>query len=89
MIRLSEQAKSRKDILSKLLELGELFTEYFDKAYKDFKKDDKKQLNHHIKELQAWQDKIKKFRYKNNNSVRDDDLIDWFFFLGGLPKDIF
>lgn len=85
---ISEQAKSRGHMIELLMNNGEPFIEHFHKVCQDIINNDTDNYMHHCREMQGWWNKVKKYRYKQNNKVvRDDDLIDWFFTLGRLSED--
>ena len=84
-MELCEMSLPRKDALSACLGVGYRFAEHFVKVMED--KDGNKA--HHISEMQAFWDSVKRIRMKSNNKlIPNRNIFDWFFSFGGDIEDI-
>jgi len=82
---LCEMSLQRKDAVSACLGVGYKFAEHFVKVMTDNEED----KAHHISEMQAFWDSVKRIRMKSNNKlISNKNLMDWFFSFGGDIEDI-
>lgn len=85
MDRLNEMAFSRQDAIDRCVGLGKKFVEHFDKIYNNRNSID---IEHWTTEMESWWNKVKDIKMASNNrTIRDVDLLNWFFDGGQLASD--
>lgn len=78
---LNEMAYSQRAAINRCGDLGYEFVRHFVKIMDDGKNHD--DFAHHCSEMQAWWDKVKSIKLKNNGKIiSDENLFDWFFTYG-------
>ena len=85
MDSLNEMAFSRQDAIDRCVGLGKKFVEHFDKIYNNRNSID---VEHWATEMESWWNKVKDIKMSSNNrTIRDVDLLNWFFDGGQLASD--
>ena len=84
-MQIIEMALNKLDAMDRCISLGEKFTEHFNKLFTD----KEYEKNHHLAEMQAWWDKVRKIKLSYNKKlISNRQLIDWFFTAGQDYSDL-
>ena len=75
-MQIIEMALNKLDAMDRCISLGEKFAEHFNKLFTD----KEYEQNHHLSEMQAQWDKVRKIKLSYNKKlISNRQLIDWFF----------